>query len=865
MDQRDTNDVLVTLPISAAFAARHVRSLKPGDDRQTDLSKRLSWLLRRGAKELGCASPDDSEGWFAIEDLVKLELFADVDVEELTEIAKASNTEKLRYDLREGWQFNQDWKIDSKPFSRRLEFWASPTRRPKDEGPLFRLFCSAPPFLSAHRRRRLRAASEGIPSSLLGMVPWRLVVESTVAPTVGRRSQLRVVCAECLRAAASSQSEECEGQKLVRASERGCLTYCMSQESHVPRVPKKMEPAQTDLKPVPYASQLQRLRQPCARRVMAEGWIYKQLLCRRSLEVGTVGFLTLTLSDQRGERLLALAGPVMTFRNFFNFHLKEKDEGLRVFCVWANRPNQASIDLEAEVEREASQAHQRGQQEAAQADEAIETPTERAQRRRLERQHRPKGSSVREAPASLAQAARSGPVAGACNLREVMRLLEAGAVAELPNSLGRQPIFEAAASGSTDVTAVLLLHGVALSDAKDSEGRRPCDLAAPGSPLQRMLELFAGRRPEAGELELVLASLDSLLRPQVAHALMELMHAPQAQGLHRPAMVTEVSAPALADTVGELGLGRATSSSSALIREPALSRAARAGSMSDVLLLLEGRADPNECDEVGETPLFEAAARGEPDIVAALCMFNADPGVQSVAGGVAWDTATTGAARGLLSFFSREEMKEEQCEFVLGSLCELMRTAVGHEMRQYWANRRGLPSWNSGDSPDALVSPQARRPLPPLPPAVKAAREAEAELKLSQAPLARAARAGNLQEVLRLLDQSDTDPNQQDELGETPLFEASAAGSTNVVAALLLRSADPQRRNLAGGIALDLAQDPATRTLLSCFAGSEASDEEKWLALQAITEPELRTKMVMKLRAGSMQNALHQTLRKLRA
>mmetsp|Transcript_59348 Transcript_59348/g.106718 ORF Transcript_59348/g.106718 Transcript_59348/m.106718 type:complete len:277 (+) Transcript_59348:75-905(+) len=102
MDQRDTNDVLVTLPISAAFAARHVRSLKPGDDRQTDLSKRLSWLLRRGAKELGCASPDDSEGWFAIEDLVKLELFADVDVEELTEIAKASNTEKLRYDLREG-------------------------------------------------------------------------------------------------------------------------------------------------------------------------------------------------------------------------------------------------------------------------------------------------------------------------------------------------------------------------------------------------------------------------------------------------------------------------------------------------------------------------------------------------------------------------------------------------------------------------------------------------------------------------------------------------------------------------------------------------------------------------------------------
>lgn len=40
-----------------------------------------------------------------------------------------------------------------------------------------------------------------------------------------------------------------------------------------------------------------------------------------------VGFLTLTLSDQHvqgasEERLIALARPVMTFRNFFNFHLK---------------------------------------------------------------------------------------------------------------------------------------------------------------------------------------------------------------------------------------------------------------------------------------------------------------------------------------------------------------------------------------------------------------------------------------------------------------------------------------------------------------------------------------------------------------
>mmetsp|Transcript_96339 Transcript_96339/g.223389 ORF Transcript_96339/g.223389 Transcript_96339/m.223389 type:complete len:120 (+) Transcript_96339:602-961(+) len=40
-----------------------------------------------------------------------------------------------------------------------------------------------------------------------------------------------------------------------------------------------------------------------------------------------VGFLTLTLSDQAvkgasDERLQALARPVMTFRNFFHFHLK---------------------------------------------------------------------------------------------------------------------------------------------------------------------------------------------------------------------------------------------------------------------------------------------------------------------------------------------------------------------------------------------------------------------------------------------------------------------------------------------------------------------------------------------------------------
>ena len=85
---------------------------------------------------------------------------------------------------------------------------------------------------------------------------------------------------------------------------------------------------------------------------------------------------------------------------------------------------------------------------------------------------------------------------------------------------------------------------------------------------------------------------------------------------------------------------------------------------------------------------------------------------------------------------------------------------------------------------------------------------------LNQDPLACAARDGDVEEVLRLLD-GGYDPNigavlsgvtremetnacqvssfSGDELGETPLFEAASAGSVDVVAALLVKRADPDK------------------------------------------------------------------------
>eukprot|EP00747_Dinoflagellata_sp_TGD_P169647 gnl/TRDRNA2_/TRDRNA2_199154_c0_seq1.p1 gnl/TRDRNA2_/TRDRNA2_199154_c0~~gnl/TRDRNA2_/TRDRNA2_199154_c0_seq1.p1 ORF type:complete len:323 (-),score=86.48 gnl/TRDRNA2_/TRDRNA2_199154_c0_seq1:132-1100(-) len=77
----------------------HVKGLDPDDDERTTISKKISWILRHGAKQAGV--PMDSKGWVKIGDLLKCEILDDVEKETLMSVIEASNDQKKRYELKE--------------------------------------------------------------------------------------------------------------------------------------------------------------------------------------------------------------------------------------------------------------------------------------------------------------------------------------------------------------------------------------------------------------------------------------------------------------------------------------------------------------------------------------------------------------------------------------------------------------------------------------------------------------------------------------------------------------------------------------------------------------------------------------------
>eukprot|EP00927_Polykrikos_kofoidii_P024679 TRINITY_DN22396_c0_g1_i1.p1 TRINITY_DN22396_c0_g1~~TRINITY_DN22396_c0_g1_i1.p1 ORF type:complete len:474 (-),score=125.90 TRINITY_DN22396_c0_g1_i1:72-1433(-) len=74
-------------------------SLKSEDDERTSISKKLSWILRHGAKKVQLEITED--GWIKVIDLLKLELLEDVSEEKLMHVVAESNRLKPRYELKD--------------------------------------------------------------------------------------------------------------------------------------------------------------------------------------------------------------------------------------------------------------------------------------------------------------------------------------------------------------------------------------------------------------------------------------------------------------------------------------------------------------------------------------------------------------------------------------------------------------------------------------------------------------------------------------------------------------------------------------------------------------------------------------------
>eukprot|EP00930_Biecheleria_cincta_P069418 TRINITY_DN5715_c0_g1_i1.p1 TRINITY_DN5715_c0_g1~~TRINITY_DN5715_c0_g1_i1.p1 ORF type:complete len:310 (+),score=67.20 TRINITY_DN5715_c0_g1_i1:28-930(+) len=107
-----------------------------------------------------------------------------------------------------------------------------------------------------------------------------------------------------------------------------------------------------------------------------------------------------------------------------------------------------------------------------------------------------------------------------------------------------------------------------------------------------------------------------------------------------------------------------------------LAFAARQGDLKEVKRLLKKKSDPNACDAVGETPLFEAAASGNVSVVATLLLAGADPEHESLIGSVALDLSTSKATTALLRLSCGQEVKHSEREVVLEALEPSLRPPI---------------------------------------------------------------------------------------------------------------------------------------------------------------------------------------------
>lgn len=76
-----------------------VTSLSPEDDERAAASKKISWILRHGARKV--ALKPDEEGFVTVADLAKVEILDDLSEEKLMALIEVSNAQKLRYEIKD--------------------------------------------------------------------------------------------------------------------------------------------------------------------------------------------------------------------------------------------------------------------------------------------------------------------------------------------------------------------------------------------------------------------------------------------------------------------------------------------------------------------------------------------------------------------------------------------------------------------------------------------------------------------------------------------------------------------------------------------------------------------------------------------
>lgn len=307
--------------------------------------------------------------------------------------------------------------------------------------------------------------------------------------------------------------------------------------------------------------------------------------------------------------------------------------------------------------------------------------------------------------------------------------------------------------------------------------------------------------------------------------------------------------------------------------------------LHEVVLLLEARADPNEGDVTGETPLFEAAVNGYLDICAALLLHGADPRAADNTNVKARDLATDEGVQRVMDYFLNEDVDDQALQdtvlemkepvktqfslmlnvlkesttsvspdseivddvvadfatglihdeatslnqsFPLGVIDEETLTDDEKSLHSGPMNNDKAPctqqifDLDRGDGRD--IATDVSQPSEGL---------SNSDEDMEKSPLATAVRRQSLPDVLDLLI-NGANPNEANSVGETLLFDAAKEGNANIMAALMIHSADPRRESMNYMVPSDVASDNAVQDLLEVFSGAANDGHKKRKSLEIL-------------------------------
>eukprot|EP00404_Azadinium_spinosum_P021233 CAMPEP_0180615378 /NCGR_PEP_ID=MMETSP1037_2-20121125/31913_1 /TAXON_ID=632150 /ORGANISM="Azadinium spinosum, Strain 3D9" /LENGTH=573 /DNA_ID=CAMNT_0022635143 /DNA_START=1 /DNA_END=1722 /DNA_ORIENTATION=+ len=283
--------------------------------------------------------------------------------------------------------------------------------------------------------------------------------------------------------------------------------------------------------------------------------------------------------------------------------------------------------------------------------------------------------------------------------------------------------------------------------------------------------------------------------------------------------------------------------------------ATQTGDVPEVMRLLQTRVDPNVGDALGETPLFEAVANDKADLVAALLLNGADPLKQSEDGTVIpYDGITT-----LLDLFQGAKVPLDMRLKALSALSLSVRESDFSEMSPSVNSVKLMDERESGRI-DALVAERHQQNHGKQNNAAEVhwmSRVGKSQNDIEVVTLLGATQNDDVFEVQRLL-QERADPNSGSTVDDMPLFQAVKRGNSDIVASLLLHSANPNKRSDDSSVVSQFASDGNIAALLEAFqdAGGKIGLRQQ-IKLMNMINPSMRPLAMKLLRKASADASSH--------